>query len=146
MAKSSSINKNNKRIKLSNKYLLSGKVSQVMSGVSTDKATNFLVSLTYNAGGTSSSQTFENKFKEYSTEATIIKVSPRGVFFKLDKGLSSDVVKGARADIYKSDYFGENVLLGSGFIYESGPDWSIVKVVKKFKRLPIEKGYTVRIK
>ena len=133
-------------LKLSNKYLLSGKVSQVMSGVSTDKATNFLVSLTYSAGGTSSSQTFENKFKEYSTEATIIKVSPRGVFFKLDKGLSSDVVKGARADIYKSDYFGENVLLGSGFIYESGPDWSIVKVVKKFKRLPIEKGYTVRIK
>ena len=64
----------------------------------------------------------------------------------MDKGLSSDVVKGARADIYKSDYFGENVLLGSGFIYESGADWSIVKVVKKFKRLPIEKGYTVRIK
>ena len=67
-------------------------------------------------------------------------------FFKIDKGLSQDIVKGSRADIYKSDYFGGNVLIATGFIYESGPDWAIVKVVKRFKDVAIEKGFTVRVK
>ncbi len=132
--------------KFSSSYLGSAKLSQVMSGTSTDKSMNVLFSLTFNTGGVSDSQVFENSFKEYSNEANVIKVSPRGVFLKIDKGLAGDVAKGARADVYKTDYFGGNTLVGSGFVYESAADWAIVKLVKKFKRLPIEKGFTVRIK
>ncbi len=131
---------------LGKKYSLGVQFSKSVSGASNDGRSELLTSLTWNTGGVTTERQFEDKFKEYSAEANIIKISPRGVFFKIDKGLSQDIVKGARADIYKSDYFGGNVLIATGFIYESAADWAIVKVVKKFRNMAIEKGFTVRVK
>ncbi len=133
-------------ILMNNKYSLGFQLGQTLSGASTDGRTEALFSLRWNSSGVTNEDRFENSFKEYSAEASILKISPRGVFFKIDKGLSQDIVKGSRADIYKSDYFGGNVLIATGFIYESGPDWAIVKVVKRFKDVAIEKGFTVRVK
>lgn len=131
---------------LADKYRLSLEVSNTYSGASTDKMTNVIGGISWTTGGVSRETRMENSFKEYVAEATIVKLSPRGKFVKIDKGLVQDVSKGANVDIYKSDYFGGNELIASGVVYESGPNWAIVKLLKKYKNLPIEKGLTVRIK
>ncbi|EQC44388.1 hypothetical protein M900_A0349 [Bacteriovorax sp. Seq25_V] len=134
------------RFLMGKKYRLSFEGGQIMSGTSTDKTMEGLVSLSWNTGGVSKEERLENAFKEYTSEATIIKVSPRGKFLKIDKGLVQDVAKGAAVDIYKSDYFGGNILIASGVVYESGPNWAIVRLTKRYKDMPIEKGLTVRVK
>ena len=105
------------RTLLGKKYRASIELSQTVAGTSTDKSFDALFSLAWTSGGKSSAEKFEDSFKEYTTEATIIKVSPRGRFFKIDKGLAQDVTKGSRVDIYKSDYFGGNKLVGSGVVH-----------------------------
>lgn len=128
------------------KYRASVEMGQTMSGTSTDKSTDISFNLAWTSGGKSQEEIFEDSFKEYTTEATIIKVSPRGKFVKIDKGLAQDVTKGAKVDIYKTDYFGGNILIASGLVYESGPSWAIIKLIKKFRSVPIEKGLTARVK
>ena len=75
-----------------------------------------------------------NKFKEYEVEASIIKVSPRGVFVKIDKGMADAIEKGMMFDIFKTDYFSGNILVASGIVYEVRPSYSIVKIKKKYKQ------------
>jgi len=128
------------------KYRLSFQGGQMISGTSTDKEGEFSINLAWSSGGKSKDEIFEESFKEYTTEATVIKVSPRGKFVKIDKGLAQDVSKGSKVDIYKTDYFGGNILIASGVIYESGPSWAIVKLLKRFRSVPIEKGLTARVK
>ena len=84
------------------------------------------------------------QFKEYDVEATIVKISPRGKFVKIDQGLSGDFAKGMKVDIYKADYFGGNILAASGVVYKVKVDSAIVKITKKYRKMKIEKGFVVR--
>ena len=134
------------RVLFAKKYRTSIEVAQTMSGTSTDKAMDASLNISWTTGGKSNEEIFEESFKEYTTEATVIKVFPRGKFLKIDKGLAQDVGKGSKVDIYKSDYFGGNILIATGVVYESGSSWAIVKLVKKYRSVPIEKGLTARVK
>ncbi len=87
-----------------------------------------------------------SEFKEYGIDASIIKTSPRGLFIKIDHGVAQDVEKGMRFDIYKTDYFGGNLLIAEAVAFEVGNDWAILKVVKTFRDVPIEKGQAARSK
>jgi hypothetical protein len=118
--------------------------SQVIGGISTDKGSEILFTLAFNSRGETKEDRKISKFKEYDVEASVIKVSPRGKFVKIDKGLSQDVEKGMRFDIYKTDYFGGNELIAQGFVYELAADWAIVKLSKKFKKTEIKSGFTAR--
>lgn len=120
------------------------KGAQVISGVSTDKGSEITLSLVWNSKGETKEERKISKFKEYDIEASVIKISPRGKFLKIDKGLSQDVEKGMRFDIYKTDYFGGNELVAQGHIFEVGADWAIVKLSKKFKKMKIKTGFTAR--
>ncbi|WP_372654934.1 hypothetical protein [Halobacteriovorax sp.] len=120
------------------------KGAQVISGVSTDKGTELSISLAWNSRGETRVDRKLSKFKEYDLEASIIKVSPRGKFVKIDKGISQDVEKGQTFDIYKTDYFGGNDLVAQGRVYEIGADWAIIKLSKKFKKMDIKSGFTAR--
>ena len=73
-----------------------------------------------------------------------LKVSPRGKFVKIDRGVASDVEKGMKFDIYRTDYFGGNKLMATGVVYQAGADWSIVKLVKKYGAGSLKKGDTAR--
>ena len=118
--------------------------AQVMSGTSTDKGTEIAISLAWNSKGETRTDRKLKKFKEYDLEASVIKVSPRGKFVKIDKGISQDVEKGQTFDIYKTDYFGGNELVAQGRVYELGADWAIIKLSKKFKKMDIKSGFTAR--
>lgn len=116
----------------------------VLSGVSTDNYQSIMLGVTWNSNGVSREEQKISSFKEYHVEATVIKVSPRGAFVKIDKGLSQDIEKGMRFDIYKSDYFGGNELYATGVVYEAGSDSAIIKLTKKFKQNPVLKGFVAR--
>ncbi len=118
--------------------------SQVISGISTDKGQTLLASLTWSSAGTTVAQKRKNSFKEYDTEATVTKVSPRGTFVKIDKGLTSDIQKGMRFDIFQTDFEGGNKLYASGFAYETGAEWSIIKLTQAYVKDQIQNGFTAR--
>jgi len=116
----------------------------VISGVSTDKGTSIGVSFLRSSKGASSVEKKKNTFKEYRIEATVLKVSPRGKFIQIDNGISQDVDKGMKFDIYQSDFFGGNELIAQAIAYEVAGERSILKIVKKYSRKRVKKGFTAR--
>ena len=119
--------------------------SRVYTGISTDRGTSFTLSLkkTSRTGKTQKTRKKE-KFKEYTIEGTIIKVSPRGQFIQIDLGLSQDVEKGMVFDIYKTNFFGGNELVASAIAYEVGFSKTILKVSKIFTNTKVKKGFVAR--
>ncbi|WP_412471399.1 hypothetical protein [Halobacteriovorax sp. RT-1-4] len=128
------------------KYLAYATVGAKVVGTSTDKDFYTTLGLTWTTGGVTAQQKFEESFKEYSVEANVIKVSPRGVFIKIDHGSLDDIQVGNIVDIYKTDYFGGNILVAQGKVYEVSSASSIIKVVARYRKVPIEKGFAARIK
>ncbi len=126
------------------KFLLSAKAQQVVSGVSTDKGATVGLNIVWNTEGVSPESVKVESFKEYQVDGSVLKVSARGNFVRIDQGLATDVEKGMKFDIYQTDYFGGNVLVASGTVYEVGADWSIIKLVKKYKEIEIKPGFAAR--
>lgn len=127
-----------------NNWRLETSMGRVVSGVSTDQGNEFKIALTYNTGGNSLEEKKVEAFKEYQIEATVLKVSPRNTFVKIDQGTAHDIEKGMRFDIFKTDYYGGNEMVATGVVYELGATWAIIKVQKIYKDAPILKGYTAR--
>lgn len=131
---------------VSNKYRLYAKLGSTLLATSADKQFYATGGVSWTTGGKSAQQTFEESFKEYTLEGNVIKVSPRGVFVKIDHGSLDDIQKGDVVDIYKTDYFGGNILVAQGRVFEVASNTSIVKIVAKYRKVPIEKGFAARIK
>jgi len=120
------------------------KAAHVISGVSTDLGNEFQMAILYNTGGSSLSEKKVESFKEYQIEATILKISPRNTFAKIDQGSANGVEKGMKFDIFKTDYYGGNEMVATAIAYEVGASWSILKILKTYKDAPIVKGFTAR--
>jgi|GEM_PF-522379 len=121
------------------------KYSQVVAGSSTDQGSTYMVALVFGQEGITSDDRKVAKFKEYHVEASISKVSPRGKFCKIDQGLDGDVEKGMKIDFFKTDFFGGNILVASGDVYEVGPDWAIVRILQHFRpEIDLTVGLTAR--
>ncbi|MCK5882624.1 MAG: hypothetical protein KAG61_02960 [Bacteriovoracaceae bacterium] len=120
------------------------KAAAVVMGNWTDAGYEFSSGLVFTGLGKKQSYRKVDKFKEYEIEASVIKLSPRGKFVKIDQGVSHDVTKNMKIDIYKTDYFGGNILVASGRVYQVGSDWAIVKLAKKFRKVQIRVGFTAR--
>ncbi|MCP4913387.1 MAG: hypothetical protein GY909_09715 [Oligoflexia bacterium] len=131
---------------LNSRWRLGAYGGQRMSGVYTDNIAFAGLKIVYASSGVSREDEKIESFKEYNIEATIIKVSPRGKFVQIDQGISSDVSQGMRFDIYKTDFFGGNILVATGVAIEVGASKSIIKLLKKYKKTKVEKGYTARAK
>lgn len=126
------------------KWRLAFQYSQVIAGVSTDKGQTLGLSLAWSSTGTTDAQKRLNTFKEYDNEATVTKVSPRGTFVRIDKGLTSDIDKGMRFDIFQTDFEGGNVLYATGSVYEVGAEWAIVRLTQTYRSEKIQEGFTAR--
>lgn len=126
------------------KVIVALKGQTVIGGTSTDKGNSLLLSLGWSTEGVTPESVKENAFKEYHVDGSVLKISARGNFLRIDQGLSTDVEKGMKFDIYQTDYFGGNVLVASGIVYEVGADWSIIKLVKRYKDIEIKPGFAAR--
>ncbi len=120
------------------------KYLQVASGTSIDKYQELSFECIWQKEKVSVLEKKLSKFKEYDVEGIIIQVSPRGKFVKIDKGLSDTVEKGMRIDFFKSGYFGENQLIASGVVYQSAPDFAIVKILEKYSETSLAEGMVAR--
>lgn len=118
--------------------------SQVTDGFSTDEGFEFAVNLNMRSPGKSKKMRKVQKFKEYLIEASVVKISPRGKFFKIDKGLAQDVEKGMNFDIFKADYFGGNILVASGVVFEIGGEWAIIRISQRYRKMDIRPGFVAR--
>lgn len=126
------------------KFLFFLKGQAIIAGKSTDKGSLALAGINWSSVGISAESIKVDSFKEYHIDGSVLKVSARGNFIKIDQGLSTDVEKGSKFDIYQTDYFGGNVLVASGLVYEVGSDWAVIKVTKKYKEIEIKPGFAAR--
>jgi hypothetical protein len=113
-------------------------------GKSTDLGYWGGISLIHISHGVSTQQVKRDTFKEYDIEGEVLKVSARGKFLKINIGLAKDLDTNMRVDIYKTDFFGGNILVATGVVQELKATWSIIRLIKKYKSLKIEKGFTAR--
>lgn len=125
-------------------FMLGVRVATVMAPVSTDAGHEILFSITTQNIGETQEKLKVERFKDYTVDGSVLKVSGRGNFIKIDQGLQSDVEKGKSFDIYQTDYFGGNELVAEGVVYEVGSDWSIIKLTKKYKNVEIRPGFAAR--
>jgi hypothetical protein len=125
-------------------FVLNLKGSTVVSGKSTDKGNTASIGVTFGTQGVTDETVKIESFKEYHIDGSVLKVSARGNFIKIDQGLSTDVEKGMKFDIYQTDYFGGNVLVASGVAYQIGADWTVIKLTKKYKEIEIKPGFAAR--
>lgn len=87
----------------------------------------------------------DNTFKEYELEASVSKVSPKKQFVILDKGLSHNVQKGQRFDLFHYDYVGGNLLLARGVIIQVNSSQSVLKLTTRFSnKHEIKEGTVAR--
>ncbi len=119
--------------------------AQVMAMNHYDNGTKIYGSLVFGHQGTEDNSYVIENFKEYSLEATVIKVSPRGGFIQIDKGIADEIQKGMRVDIFDYDFAGGNKLLGSGVVYEVSASKSIVKITKIYQSRKMKAGNVVRM-
>ena len=132
------------------RWRIEGELGSVQSGVSTDKSFDMGISLIRSVGERRS-QARRNKakkiqsFKQYFGEGNVVKVSPKGFFVKIDKGMIHGVSKGMKIDIFKTNFTGSNVLYASGVIYQTKSESSILKIVKTFVKKKITVGMNARI-
>lgn len=126
-------------------FILNYQFGLSVYGLNTDKVMSNMLSISFvKESKKSTYKTKNSKFKEYFLESSVIKVSPRGKFVQIDQGISVDIEVGMRFDIFKTDYFGGNVLIASGEVIKIAFDSSIIKIVSKYKSIIIEKGFLAR--
>ena len=118
--------------------------ARVLWGQSWDSGQRIGLHIDLTSAGKSVNDLVFDKFKDYEAEAGVIKVSPRERFVKVDRGLSGEVRKGMRFDIYQFDYLGGNVLVATGFVYEVSADTAIIRIRKKYRNIPIKVGFVAR--
>ena len=49
-----------------------------------------------------------------------------------------------RFDIFKADYFGGNILVASGVVFEIGGDWAIIRLNQVYRKMEIRPGFVAR--
>lgn len=115
-----------------------------ISGNSTDVGNNYLFTL---ARRNSKSNDYELKysaFKEYTIEATVIKVSKTRESVVVDAGQIQGLQKGNKVDFYFFDYVDGNRLIASGYVVKAGANKSMVKITKKVDKKRVEEGTIMR--
>ena len=121
--------------------------ARVLGGNSWDQQYTTQISLIYRREDKKRrvEQRVQQNFKGYDVDAMVLKVSPKGTLLKIDKGLTSDIEKGMRFDIYETDYHGKNVLLATGRVYKVASETAIIKILKVFNsNVEIKQGHTAR--
>lgn len=125
------------------------KVESIFSGKSTDKGNtiSFNIRLENNVIAPLPKSTFSRTgaIQEYFADGFIEKLSTSKNMFKMNIGLNKNVKLNDNVDIYNVDDYTSGQPICTGVVASIGQDWSIVKVIKRYKKLPIEVGHLVRV-
>lgn len=129
---------------INNNWRVELRGSQVVTGKSTDLGTGFGVNIVRRSEKSNPTKKIDRAFKSYDIEASISKISPKGGYVVIDKGLADEVEKGMVFDFYDFDYMGGNDLLARGTVIRVQSETSIIKITSRFKRKPLKEGVLAR--
>ncbi len=132
---------------LGSQFRVETKATSIVMANSYDQGNEYSVNFVYNSNKADNTAVVEkdDKFKTYNIEASVVKVSPRSKFIRIDKGIAQDVEKGMRADVFEFDYLGGNKLLASGVVMEVAADAAVVKLLEIYQQADIKVGHVVRL-
>ena len=116
----------------------------VFNGTSTDGGGRVIMTLVLGNRGYDKDDRKIEEFKEYTIEATVTKVSPKGSYLQIDQGTVNDVEKGMKFDIFKTGFMGENTLVAEGIVHIVKSSKSLIKLSKKIKKVRIKEGFVAR--
>ena len=117
------------------------RASQTVAGKSTDVGTGFGFNLVRRVDKSDPIKKIDGSFKSYDIEGSIIQVSPKNGYVKIDKGMADEVEKGMVFDFFDFDYMGGNELIARGTVVRVQSDNSIIKITSRFKKnKPIKDG------
>lgn len=86
----------------------------------------------------------EKEFKNYRVEGEVLKISPKGKYLIIDKGLSHDVTRGMVFHIFINDYQGSSRLVAIAKAIKVQSSKSIIQILKRYSKRKIEAGFIVR--
>jgi hypothetical protein len=112
--------------------------SQVVSGKSTDLGQSFGINLIKRMDK-DPLILVDSKFKSYDLEANVTKVSPQKEYVIIDMGLTDDVFKGMRIDLFENDYLGGNILVASGVVIKTKSRSSVVRITNRYNMTKVLK-------
>lgn len=131
-------------IALNKDWRIESKAATRMAGTSTDLGPVFTIGLVKRISKSNEFKKKDSAFKEYTIEASVIKVSKTGKVVIIDAGASDGLKKKSRVDFFNFDYLGGNKLLAVGYVVKVGGSKAIVKIVKRYSKKRVTEGSVAR--
>ena len=130
--------------RLSPRWTVSLGASQNMQVLSGDRGLEISLNLSRSSKGISHTKKKIGKFKEYFIESNVTQVSKKQLFIRINQGLTADISKGMKFDIYQMGFTGDNTLIASGIAWKVGLNKSIIRIFKRYTDKKIQRGMVAR--
>jgi hypothetical protein len=130
--------------KIGDSWMFALDYKKAISGISVDAFQAISFSLFYSVDKKVEIKEAHEKFKNYSKEAYILKISDKKKYFLIDQGLSSGIKQGMYFDIYDFDYKGQNTLIARAVVVEVKASKSGLQVLKYYSKTEIKEGMAAR--
>lgn len=118
-------------IPLGDGWRIEAQAGQVFQATSYDVGQRFLVRLAKRVEP-QSKETADSRFKQYSIEANVVKVSPKKSYVIIDKGVEDGISEGMIFDLFHFDYLGGNTLLARGKVVKLASSKAVVQLIKRY--------------
>lgn len=129
---------------LGKKWRLGARYTQVYTGNSTEIGPRILFTLASRQEQKKEYVKRDSKFKEYTMEGTVVKISKSRKVAVIDIGAKDGLKKGMPVDFYYFDYVGGNKLIAKGVALRVKASKAIVKIKKRYGRRRIQQGTVAR--
>lgn len=131
-------------IALGDEWRVESKIYSKVSGSSTDLGTGVIISLVKRVSDAKSFQKKDAAFKEYTVEASVVKLSKSGNVVVIDAGADDGLSLRSKIDFYYFDYRGGNELIAAGMVVKLGATKSLVKISKSYSKKEVKEGTLAR--
>lgn len=115
-----------------------------IAGSSTDIGNNYIFTLSRRNAKKNDMELKYSAFKEYTVEASIVKISKTRDTVIIDAGVIAGLEKGSKIDFYFFDYVDGNKLIASGYVVKAGANKSMVKITKKYDKKRVDESTLAR--
>lgn len=129
---------------LGDSWRIESQFAQIYTGNSTDLGPRLSFNLVKRKEASKALEKRVQKFKEYTVEGTVTKLSKSKKIAVVDIGLDVGLRKGMKVDFYYFDFRGGNILIGSGTVVKAGASKSLVHIKQRNGRRRIKEGTVIR--
>jgi hypothetical protein len=132
-------------IRLGPMWRLESKVSQVISGNSTDLGPQVLIQVARRKEIKNIEYEKKNAaFKQYRVQGEVTKLSNSRKTCLIDKGIQDGLDIGMKVDFYHFDFLEGQILIASGIVTKARSDKALVTIKKRFSKKRLEVGTIAR--